>query len=631
MLNYVVGQLAEPNERDLTLAGKQVTVSWTITPPVVSPGLDLAGQALTLDLAVSPDVVDPGLDLAGQAPTLDLAVSPDVVDPGLDLTGQVPTVHWTITPPVVSPGLDLTGTILNYVVGQLAEPNERDLTLAGKQVTVSWTITPLVVSPGLDLTGQAPTLGSVTTPTERDLALDGKTPTAFREDTVSPDVLSPGLDLTGQAPTLDLAVAPAERDLTLAGKQPEIFSGLTISPDVVDPGLDLAGQAPEILAGHLAEPAARSLSLAGKQPEVPQESPEAFPLVGSLSLTGQTPVRKVVVNTDRLVPEADLTLTGKIAKRGVGLYLKPHAPDPAIAAGQSPFRFPAVGAAVLTGQDIFPLVTGPSSQTIEVPVRQLFTQTDGPALEIIDPSLPPSLTLNMMHPEAVVTDPIFYPASAALAFTAYIPLLSPTVLPGERGVTVAGQAVDPQQTDNKLLLPGEGGLTLSGNTPVVFSEPLALPDVGSLSLSAQAPSMSWSISVTKRPVTITGHQPDRTDFGQDFPVDPVRRILRIQNNDPPNVNVGHTASVGSRALAISGNAPGIDHETASERIPRLATLALSTSTVTIQVTRKIAIGDRRVLINPGGVSTTEKRFRKYGARTRFVRLTTRYSLEVLYR
>jgi hypothetical protein len=262
----------------------------------------------------------------------------------------------------------------------------------------------------------------------------------------------------------------------------------------------------------------------------------------------------------------------------------------------------------------------------------LLLRTDEPALETFNPTLAPSLQLGMMRPRAIASDPIFYPAAEQLTFTLQTPIISPLIIVPERNVFIAGQAPVLRRSTNERPLPIEGSMTLSGGAPDVFTAPLAEPGAGTITLSTEVPSISWSVQVGKGRILSAGYAPDRTDFGTDFPVDMIRRRIRLESNDPVVVNVGFTVPVvGNETLSTTGLEPGVDLDTDAAPVARIGALALALTTPEIFVTKKVNPGVERLTLTGRGGTVFEKRFRIYGARTRFISLSTRYSLEVLYR
>jgi hypothetical protein len=517
-------------------------------------------------------------------------IEPDVVDPGLDLNGKIPIAtdsgdaDHTRDPGVVDPGLDLTG----------------------KQATLAWTIEPDVVDPGLDLTGKQATLAW----------------------TIEPDVVDPGLDLTGKAPQI-LLVTPDNETAILSGKIP-VVNPLTEREIPVSKGfltlfsvrgLQLRGITPSVSLGSTVAPlVAEPLTTSGKEPEVLFEIPGKR----SLTLTGKVPRLGRGFSYTIPIDEDTLNLTGKIPTRPVGLTIYGHEPN------TDPIRTkrPASRPAFLTGHEAILYDTSPQDEVIPVSRRPMVLEQKGNvALEVdVEQTEPPSLTLNMMQPTTVDSSPTFLLGADNLALTPKLPFTKPIFILDTNSVFLQGRDPVIRRSTNARPLPDKGGIALSGKEPSVFPRPDTIP----LTLSGHEPSVGKrEIRVNRRNLTLTGKLPKRLE--QNYEVYPDRLVLRILRNDTNYVNVGFTVVPGNDSLAATGKIPLFEYDTDTSRIPKKQDLVLTPQLPNIWIATTITVGGNQLVISNEQVTTIEKRFRRYGARNRFVRLTTRRSIEMLYR
>jgi hypothetical protein len=646
----------EPSEDTLDLTGKVPTLDFTFEPS--EDTLDLTGKQATLAWTIEPDVVDPGLDLTGKAPTLDFTFKPD--EDTLDLTGKQATLAWTIEPGEDT--LDLTGkqpdaldsgeSSFTKVPGEdtltltgaaptaitFAEPGAGTLNLDGK-VPEALPEVIAVGKGGLHLTGPEPLVSHFTNPSPgaltlfsvKGLQLRGITPTVVR----SSPPLTPNRvvrQLNGKQPALAWSIEPDKGTANLDGKLPvRSTSGATEIP--VAPGalrvfsvrgLLLRGITPSTLIGTIKAPNEGTLDLDGKAPGLTFFSPEA----GSPTLLGKTPFVGRGFSYEIPVDEGGVSLSGKNPIRPVGLLIRGRVPTADRSSETNKIREPARYELALTGQDVYYTDTSPQPYIIPVSKRPLELQQQGNvALETIDPTAQSSLILNGMQPTTVDTSPTFLLGADNLALTPKLPFINPVFEPDAAGpLELRANLLDVLRSTNARPLPGKGSIALSGKELSIYPQPGTAP----LTLSGHVPATGKrEIRVNRQQLLLTGQIPTRLE--QNYTVYPGRPVLRILRNDTNYANVGFTLSPSNDSLTAAGKVPLFEYDTDTSRIPKKQNLVLTPQLPNLRVDTTIEVGGSQLVISNEQVKTKEKRFRRYGARNRFVRLTTRYTIELLYR
>jgi len=373
----------------------------------------------------------------------------------------------------------------------------------------------------------------------------------------------------------------------------------------------------------------QGLQLRGIAPEVIRDDVVAQPAENPLALTGKIPALGRGFSYTIPVDEGGLSLTGQIPERGRGLLLTGFEPYADRSSLTNQIRDPAEYELTLTGQPVYYTDTTPQPYIIPVPHRPLnLVQYGNVAIEIgIEQTTSLSLTLVMMQPTTIDTSPTFLLDTAPLILTPQLPFINPLAEPDTGSLSVAGQDVSLKRSEIVRKTPGVESLALTGQD-VSTNPPAIKPGVTTLSLEGQIPSFSYSIRVPRGSLVIDGKQPSRLE--QDSTVYPSTRNLRAKGISPVGY-IGYTIESSSYELAITGQQPAADASQDSIPIPIRQELSLLGHAPVRSVGTYIVPGNAQLALTMQSVKTKEKRRRRYGARTRFVRITTRYAIELLYR
>jgi hypothetical protein len=426
------------------------------------------------------------------------------------------------------------------------------------------------------------------------------------------------------------------RGLHLHGITPQFRVGKTVEPSAGSLAIteqavvsDYSGHAIRVSSGFLTAFSVRGLQLRGIAPEVTRDDVVANPAENPLALTGKDPILNRGFSYTIPVDEGGFSLTGRIPERGVGLLLTGHEPTADRSSETNKIREPARYELAITEQIVYRYDTSPQPHIIPVPRRPLeLQQRSTIAVEIgVEQTTPPSLTLNMMQPTTVDTSPTFFLDTAPLVLTPQLPFINPLAQPDTDSLSVTGQDVSLKRVENVRKTPGVENLALTGQD-VSTNPPAIKPGVTTLSLDGQIPSFSYIVRVFRKSLVIDGKQPERFERSYEIPVG--TRNIRLAGQSPLGY-VGYTITVGEGGLSATGQLLYADTEQDLLPIPRIGSLSLSAYTPKRLVGAYVQPDKTSLTLTPQAAGTIEKQFRISAARTRFVRLTTRYTIELLYR
>lgn len=634
---FVVGQLAQPAAETLALTGQAPSAEEDHFIDVAADTLALTGK---IPLAIRGRVISPDreqLTLAGQAPS---AEEDHFITPAIDalaLTGQQSVV---LRGRVISPDreqLVLTGQAPSAEEDHFVTPAIDDLVLAGQTPSV---LSGAAFAPPPDtlaLTGQAPSVEEdhFITPAIDDLVLAGQAPSASQQLYALP--AADTLALAGQQPAVGGSVTsdPGEETLTLAGQAPTALTGDAVTVPagslnlIVFTGLQLFGYPPTVVATEDLKPAAGTLSLAGAAPTLSYATSDniSVPVAAeTLQLLGKQPLDVIRISPKIPVPVGSLDLTGKVPERGVGLLLRGYVPN--LNFGEP---LPATGTATLTGIAPNPINTTPQPVTKSPGRRPLTLIGKRPAWERSDDTTEGSLQLTGWIPEVASTSPYFFPGADNLVFAGQVPEIaeSPRALPGAETLVLATGTPTLQASIGRL--PAVGTLTLTGKAPLISSDVVnRLLDEETLTLTGQLVTIGRSVSPPVGRRRLNGKVPVASKFLN--PVGQPGADTLVLAGQAPVVNIGLSPIIDEATLTLATGTPTLIQTRDVFKAPGRRTLLLSESGTepVAGITRIIEIPRGPLTLNGNGPALELIRIRVYGARTRFVSLSTRRRLEMLY-
>ncbi len=472
-VRFVAADLAENDVLTfrVLLNGATTNMTYTVTPTAAiavhrAPAVKAFALAGTLVALAFIGPSTGSMAFTGVAPTVTIGEASPTYAPAagaLAFTGTTPSLGFTI--PIDTGALAFTGTTPAGNVGLSFAPDVGALTLSG--TTPSLGLTYPISAGSLAFTGPAPTVSTIIggyPVAEGTLTLAGYgVGIAFQGPSTG------SLAFTGVAPTLaigqDATVSPAAGSLAFSGTYVDIaFKG----PD--EGTLVFTGYAPTVInIPRTRFPLVGTLALSGTTPVVQKGIP-----IGSVAIafTGTTPI----VQKGILEPVGTLSFTGQSVAVGQGVV--PSAASLAFT-GTVPalvyagFQAPAEGALVLTGTT----------------------------------------------PVLALTLPV---ADGALTFTGTIPGVN---IAGEPATTIPVQSAVLTLTGTTLsmglgYLPSAGSLTLTGQTPAVPFGLLSQPATGTLVLTGQTPTNTSQIRIGVAALTLEG-QSLSVGNGYGIPVGPL--------------------------------------------------------------------------------------------------------------
>ena len=423
---------------------------------------------------------------------------------------------------------------------------------------------------------------------------------------------------------------PSTTVITASGVAASIVAGAIIPPPgrlnlVTFTGLQLFGYPPTATtsADLDVEPAVGTLALTGYPPQTDRV---VEPAAGAVVLEGSAPLPvDSAGNTTIAVDEATLTFTGYITSRAYGLLLRGYAPNLV-----EDLPRPPAGQLELTGQLPIRIDTSPQDSLITPPVLTAALSPKHIALEFGQESLNTSLVIAGWPPVSLVASPVFQPPAGALVLTG-IPIYSSIdAEPAAGAAVLAGQAPTVAVSDFRSAAPAAGALVLDGKTFEFFADTqLFQPPVAELTLTEQLAFTGrsiWSAAVarklnTKTPIVVN------TDI--DYVVEPAKGTLSLAGKVP--VKGQYRFVPDAYAVTISGQIPGVDLEADSIRIPSRLVLGFTSYTPSV-LQGSVRAPAKGTLTLTGYLPRDKtKRIKKDAARTRFISLTAKRRIEMLYK
>jgi hypothetical protein len=254
----------------------------------VHPGLTLTGAAPSAEISVLERPLVGGLTLDPQTPTIGAGVSPDA--DALLLAGVAPSSEIDHFKTNATKALVLNSDAINVIVGKLSQPTVGSLLLASAgnpSSEIDHFKTNATKALVLNSDAVNVIVGQLSQPTTGSLLLAGIAPSAeidhFRSVPVGSALLA------GIAPNLGTSVSPTVGGLLFGSDASSAEITHNKTPGTI--GLTLNGIQPVIVIGQTVAPDATGLLLTGAAPDLGGDSGDVVrdPLVGSLTLTGQTP------------------------------------------------------------------------------------------------------------------------------------------------------------------------------------------------------------------------------------------------------------------------------------------------------------------------------------------------------
>jgi hypothetical protein len=421
---------------------------------------------------------------------------------------------------------------------------------------------------------------------------------------------------------------PTTSTITASGTASALVAGAIIPPagrlDLVTfTGLQLFGHPPTAITPVTITPAAGALTLAGYAP-VTDRVPE--PPAGALVLEGTTPLPVDSANNITIaVAEAPLTLAGYVTSRAYGLLLTGYAPN---LVEDSPR--PPAGQLTLTGQLPVRIDTSPQDTVVVPPAYAAALDPKNIALAQGQETVDTSLLISGWPPISKVESPIFKPPAGALTLTG-IPIVSSTESdPPAGALTLAGKVPTIEISNVKSAAPAAAALVLAGQAPTFFADTqLFQPPVVELTLTEQDAFVGrsiWSAAVARK---LNGKIPTvvNTDIG--YVVAPAKVSLTLAGKIPVKGQGWFVPD--TYAVTLSGKIAGVDLETDNIKVPGKYELAFTSYAPSILNTALRNPAKTSLVLTSYAPEAKTRNIKWRGARTKFIKLTKKYAIEMLYK